>query len=137
MVSFDNLCKNHPGRNSSPCSFLNQCAVRMGIALQKSGVNMNTFKGAKCGNDHSPRHVLRAQELAIWLKDNDFTFGKVQVFERAGISSFRGFKGIVFIEDGWGSSDHIDLWNGVEMKAGDAQYFELGKKVWFWNFTNV
>lgn len=41
-------------------------------------------------------------------------------------------KGIVFIKDGWGATDHIDLWNGAAMKAGFQNYFALGKEVWFW-----
>jgi Type VI secretion system (T6SS), amidase effector protein 4 len=64
MLIFNELWLNHPGRNRRPCNFTNQCAIRMGIALQKTNVNMSTFKGAKCWHGHEPKHILRAQELA-------------------------------------------------------------------------
>ena len=36
-----------------------------------------------------------------------------------------------------GSTDHIDLWNGVRciMKAGGSDYFAKGKAVWFWKLS--
>lgn len=38
-----------------------------------------------------------------------------------------------FFKDGWGATDHIDIWNGHEMKAGYDNYFSLAKEVWFWD----
>ena len=135
MISFDTLWGNHPGLYSKPCNFMNQCAIRMGIAFQKSNISLSTFNGSKCWHEHSPRHILRAQELADWMKDNPGTFGIMKEFSNVSSNSFQGFKGIVFIKDGWGSTDHIDLWNGSTMKAGEAAYLDLGKSVWFWNLT--
>ncbi len=34
--------------------------------------------------------------------------------------------------NGWGSTDHIDIWDGSDMKGGQQQYFSLGEEVWFW-----
>lgn len=43
-------------------------------------------------------------------------------------------RGIVFIQNGWGGTDHIDLWNGTScvMKGGSRDYFSRGRAVWFW-----
>lgn len=137
MVSFNKLWSNHPGSFSKPCLFDNQCAIRMGVALEKSGISLMTFNGARCWHDHSPPHILRAQELANWMKRNPNTFGEQHVFTGVSSSSFQGFKGIVFIKDGWGPTDHIDLWDGYKMRGGRNDYFELGREVWFWNLTNA
>lgn len=29
-----------------------------------------------------------------------------------------GRRGIIFIRNGWGSTDHIDVWDGEHMKGG-------------------
>lgn len=44
-------------------------------------------------------------------------------------SDFVGKKGIVFIMNGWGATDHIDIWDGSDMKGGQQQYFSLGEQV--------
>lgn len=41
-------------------------------------------------------------------------------------------KGIVFIKNGWGSTDHIDVWNGTSMKGGSSDCFTYGQEVWLW-----
>lgn len=133
MVNFSILWNNHPGRNIRPCNFDNQCAIRMGIALQKTGVDLKSFMGEKCWyKDHEPKHILRAQELADWI-DKSLYFGAKKVYKNVKSSDFIGKKGIVFIRDGWGPTDHIDLWNGSIMKGGSSEYFSKGKEVWFWN----
>ena len=88
MVAFRDLWYRHPANNSTqyPCVaphgltnmegkhvpqgfpvFGNQCAIRMGVALSGAGLSLASFHGAKCWIKHSPRHILRAQELANWL----------------------------------------------------------------------
>ncbi|BFM15697.1 hypothetical protein R50073_18800 [Maricurvus nonylphenolicus] len=72
-MKFNDLWENHPTVESliddAPCkvngkrAFENQCAIRMGQALVKSGVNLTSFKGARCWHKHSPAHILRAEEL--------------------------------------------------------------------------
>lgn len=65
------------------------------------------------------------------LPSNWPTFGPMEVIYPPVLSVFIK-PGIVFIKDGWGATDHIDLWNGFMMKAGDSSYFSLGKEVWVW-----
>ncbi|RYF54228.1 MAG: hypothetical protein EOO27_24195 [Comamonadaceae bacterium] len=126
-VSFDALWSHYPSKD--PCvnpttrtkAYDNQCAIRVGMALEKSGVNFATFKGPRC--QFGPRAngmVLRAQELANWLKTRPFP-GCPEPLQFSG----KGFqknlaarKGIVFFQDYWlragekqPTGDHIDLWN--------------------------
>ncbi|WP_218919241.1 hypothetical protein [Shewanella japonica] len=34
--------------------------------------------------------------------------------------------------NGWGSTVHIDLWDGEDLKGGDADWLNLGDQLWFW-----
>ena len=139
-IQFQILWDNHPG-TAFVCDktlFPNQCAMRMGVALEKSHVNMRSFDikfpQRRCypGLKHSPAHILAAQQLADWLVTQPALFGSVIKRKKAISGDFGGKKGIVFIMNGWGQTDHIDLWNGQVMRAGQADYFALGKEVWFW-----
>ncbi len=132
---------NHPYPDN-PCStthFANQCAIRMGVALEKSGIDTSSFDtmfpNRRCYKNlnHSPKHILAAQELADWLVKNSAIFGKVEKTKAKTTSaSFQGKKGIVFIMNGWGNTDHIDIWDGSAMKAGLPSYFGIAEEVWFW-----
>lgn len=144
-VSFTKLWSNHPYPNS-PCdtaTFSNQCAIRMGVALEKSGVDTSSFDSMfpnrRCypNFNHNPRHILAAQELANWLETQASVVGNSSKYRSVTSENFRGKKGIVFIQDGWGATDHIDFWDGnlMEMKGGNPSYFALGKSVWFWELT--
>ena len=134
-VNFRQLWNSHPGR-SSPCDkiqYRNQCAIRMGVALYGAGVTLATFVGERCWLGHQPKHILRAQELAKWMIGQTATFGAVQKhLTEVSSAEFVGKTGIVFIKDGWGSTDHIDLWNGSRLMGGEPSYFARGKEVWFW-----
>ena len=143
-VSFLQLWNNHPYPDS-PCdtnTFRNQCAIRMGVALEKSGVDTSSFDtmypNRRCypGLGHNPRHILAAQELANWLKTQRSVVGNVKIYKNVNSKDFRGKKGIVFIKNGWGAIDHIDVWNGTRMKGGWPNYFSLGKEVWFWELIS-
>lgn len=46
---------------------------------------------------------------------------------------FKDRKGILFIQNGWGPTDHIDLWNGNIIKNGSLGYFNKGVSIWFWD----
>jgi hypothetical protein len=136
--------------DDSPCkqngkkAFENQCAIRLGESLRKSGVNFNTFKGAKCWHGHKPAHILRAEELATWLKSSFSPFKNVIEFEGInGFSSIAGKKGIIFFKDYYGPAqqgDHIDLWNGSRLTRYSSWFqfaFSDGRHysdatVWFW-----
>jgi hypothetical protein len=103
----------------------------MGVALESSGLHVTGV--ARCWFRHSPSHILRAQELANALIGLTEYVGTVEK-HRSSVTSadFAGRSGIVFIMDGWGATDHIDVWNGSQLKAGDTSYFGRGKQVWFW-----
>lgn len=136
-LEFTKLWDNHPGRAANPCDttyFPNQCAIRMGIALQGAGANLGSFRGAVCypSLKHGPRHVLRAQELANWLKTQTSLVGTAATHKNVTSGDFIGKRGLVFIRDGWGPTDHIDVWDGTSLKGGTPDYFALGKEVWFW-----
>lgn len=155
MAKFDSLWKNHPTVESLiddfPCkkngskAFENQCAIRMGVAFGKSGINMDSFKGAKCWYGHNPSHILRAEELANWLKSPFSPYKQRIEFEGVnGFDSIFGKKGIVFFKDYYGpgnQGDHIDLWNGSRLTRFsswfDFSFFGGGRHykdatVWFW-----
>jgi hypothetical protein len=109
----------------------------MGVALAECKVDLSSFKGVRCWHGHTPRHILRAQELADWIAKNLALFGQKKVYKRKDLPKmsyvdFDGRKGIVFIKDGWGATDHIDLWDGYSMKGGDASYLLEGTEIWFW-----
>ncbi len=139
-VRFQLLWDNHPGPDAKPCdaTFPNQCAIRMGIALEKSHVDTRSFDtmypGRRCypGFKHAPGHILAAQELANWLATQVALVGSAEKKRRVNSGTYGGREGIVFIQNGWGATDHIDLWDGTEMRAGLANYFALGQAVWFW-----
>lgn len=125
-VQFQTLWDNYP--NSDPCvnpktgkkAYDDQCAIRLGLALQKSGISFASFRGPRCefgpaGNGM----VLRARELADWLRTRPFpgcptpTIWTGATF-RKGIT---GRTGIVFFHGYWlrtgekfPTGDHIDLW---------------------------
>lgn len=128
---------SHPGEGTFPCDmtlFGNQCAIRMGIALAGAGANLRDFVGARCypGLKHSPKHILRAQELANWLAGQVGLVGRVARNDDATAAAYANRTGIIFVKNGWGPTDHIDVWNGVRMKAGEADWIGLGEEVWFW-----
>lgn len=138
-----NLWKFHPGKRVFPCNVSvhkNQCAIRMGIALHESKVDLKTFHGAVCWENHSDdfKHILRAQELAYWIDKHPSIFGNKKVFTRKKFpklhhSDFWKMKGIIFIQNGWGPTDHIDIWNGSEMKGGETNYIDRNfDAIWFW-----
>jgi hypothetical protein len=138
MLTLQSLWDNHPYPNW-PCDqtlFENQCAIRMTVALNGAGLSTANFRGAKCYTSlgHSPRHILRAQELADWLATLPVSVGTVQKYrEKVTSADFLGKRGIVFIQDGWPhGGDHIDLWNGTSLKGGTPDYFERGRQIWFW-----
>jgi len=52
------------------------------------------------------------------MKNNELIFGKNLVRKGVKNKDFEGKKGIVFIKNEWGPTDHIDVWNGAMMKGG-------------------
>ncbi len=94
MVKFDTLWDNHPTVDSIlddvPCktngsrAFDNQCAIRLGVSLEKSGVDTRSFKGVRCWHNHGTGHILRAEELANWFKSSLSPFRMSENFKGSG-----------------------------------------------------
>ena len=145
IVSFKSLWTWHPANLGviNPCTtdgsinFENQCAIRMGVCLSKAGVPLSSFSGAKCypGHKHNQSHILRAEELASWMKKNPGFFGSAEIKRNVKSTDYAGKKGIIFLMNFWGAGnqgDHIDLWNGSKMTRGAPEYFSGAQEVWFW-----
>lgn len=150
MISFDKLWDNHP-TGEFPCkdargnkAYENQCAIRMGVAFDKAGVGTKSFNGARCWHSHKPPHILRAEELANWLKGPFSPFKTVEIFEaKKGFDRISGRTGVIFFKDYYGPNsqgDHIDLWNGsrltellswFEFTFRNGRHYEKAT-VWFW-----
>lgn len=153
FLSFANLWANHPttkGENS-PCrnkqgnpAFTNQCAIRLGIALADSGMNVSTYSGVKCWFGHKG-HFLRVEEMVKWLKTQTHQVGKPVVFKGAkpangeqALSAIAGKTGIVACLNFWGTGntgDHIDLWNGVMLRLGNTDYLTRSPEIYFWKIA--
>lgn len=143
--TFAQLWAAHPAHHGieSPCCnpagephFENQCAIKMGLTLQHAGVDLSTYPKAKCcWFDHAEKHVLRAEELAAWLKNRPEMFGKMQRLKHTSVTAFSGKSGIVMCRNFWGKGmqgDHLDLWDGSQFADGETDYFERSQEVWFW-----
>ncbi|MFV8783638.1 T6SS effector amidase Tae4 family protein [Microbulbifer sp. SA54] len=79
--------------------------------------------------------IPAAHELATWMKANKAIFGHPNIFQNSDIAEryvIKGKKGVVYINNGWGSTDHIDLWDGKRLKAGSVSYLDRGNQLWFW-----
>ncbi len=128
-VRFKALWDNYP--DDEPCNseFSNHCAIRIGSALAKCGVNTTKLvpKKRHCWfHKASDGHVLAAEELAAGLKSVYLDgIGKAQVFEGKDFrEKIAGKKGIIFFKDYWMRSadnpgsptgDHIDLRSGSRL----------------------
>jgi hypothetical protein len=137
---------NHAGR-ANICDgerFRNQCAIRMGEALELSDITLSKNRKVlrRCttefdGYDHHKHgkvrgHVLAAQELANWINTQTGIFGKRQIIHSK--TKILGRSGVLFIRDGWGTTDHIDVWNGASLAGGFDSYFNSDyKEMWFWD----
>ena len=132
-ITFGCLWQHHP-YPQNPCSpnFRNQCAIRMGVALKACGERVETYPAVKCWFDHGKKHILRAQELANVLKSR---LWEPEIYTRDMESSITGRTGIVFIQNFYGpgnTGDHIDVWDGRQMKGGSTAYFRDAQAIWFW-----
>ena len=120
--------------------FQNQCAIKMGLTLASVGVDLKAFKGARCWYQGHQHHVLRAQELADWLRTTPSLLGPVEIRRKVTHADYLGRTGLVFFKNFWGEGnqgDHIDLWDGDELRAGATDYFERSEQVWFWPLSHV
>jgi hypothetical protein len=137
---------NHPGRKNvcDETLFVNQCAIRMGAALELSGIVMTQDRRVlrRCTTEYRAfkhhkdglvkGHVLAAQELANWIKSETSTFGRRSVVHSQ--EEILGRTGVIFFRDGWGATDHIDVWDGEALVGGFPSYFDADfKELWFWD----
>jgi len=142
MATFNELWNNHPAikGNDNPCStngrsnFGNQCAIKLGVCLQNSGIDTTKIPGIRhCWqHDKSAGHVLAAEEFAKALKRHSPFLPGVRKIQEINPKEFKGTlrrkRGIIFFKDYWRrtvngkkesvrnrSGDHIDLWNGSRL----------------------
>lgn len=70
-IKFNELWKNYPSEHPCNKELKDQCAIKMGVALTKAGVDTTKLVSAKrhCWfHKNSEGHVLAADELASGLK---------------------------------------------------------------------
>jgi hypothetical protein len=124
--------------------------MRMGTALRAVGADVTGLKTCvdydrNTYRTHAPGHIRAAQDIAnhfyrvssgknLGAKSFEILTGSMQ----ANIAKLKDAKGMLFIMNGWGSTDHIDVWQGDGttgvLKGGDATYLTAGQQIWFWAF---
>jgi hypothetical protein len=149
---FDRFWLNHPALQSpaiiAPCSTNgkanhdNQCAIRLGVSVTKSGISLTSYRGVFCWSGHGRAHPLRVEEMKLWLNSDDASFvpyADVSKRDRRGHQNphqvYSGRRGIVACLNFWGrgnQGDHIDLWDGATMAHGGLDYFQRSEEIWFW-----
>jgi hypothetical protein len=162
MPQFETLWDHHPCNNGEkyPCKdksgkpvFENQCAIRMGVCLERSGVSTKDFTGQRCWHGHNAGHIIRAEELANWLQFNKHQFGSLNIFKsdkayREALGHIKLKRGIIFFRNFWGpgsQGDHIDLWNRLyttrELQSiigaliPSLSGYGRSQEVWFWEMS--
>jgi hypothetical protein len=133
-ISFSALWSAYPNTtpyldsktNEAPKGYENQCAIKVSVALTRVGVKLTTFRGATVQVD-GDRAAIRAEELALWLKQGRIP-GLPTTVETVTGSNWRNKVaarvGIIYFGDYWlrpgqvkPTGDHIDLWNGSRLTA--------------------
>ena len=153
MPAFSDLWDNHPSTSipsddpgNFPCrdkhgavhaALENQCAIRLGIALQAAGVKTDSVPGTRCWNGHGRKHILRVLDFIPWIEAKSTQIGckKKVVHKNVTHADFLAKKGICYFQNFYGTNnqgDHLDLWNGTRIAKGDLDYFERSEEVWFW-----
>lgn len=179
MLRFKRMWYNHPINKSvqTPCIapkdmtnlegkfikkglpvFHNQCAIRMGVSLQRAGVDPAKISGcAICGaHPKAAMHFINASQLAEALARARIDgLGRVEKITgketRDYYRKLYGRTGIIHIRDYWSRStdnpgsptgDHIDLWNGYRPTSkwllewfswlGYYSNYAHARQIWFW-----
>ena len=131
--------------------FANQCAMRMGTALRAIHVDLEGLKTCVSYDrikfkSHAPGHTRSAQELANRFYNNPRAHAlgakSFKIYTgsiRGNIDALKSKQGMIFIMNGWGSTDHIDVWEGDgasgTLKGGFDSYLSVGSQVWLWEFS--
>jgi hypothetical protein len=152
-VTFAALWANYP--TDDPCvnpathtkAYEDQCSIKLGAALHKSGVDFKSFRGPSC--EYAPPgsgEVLRAQELADWLMHRPFKGCPPAIVITPGkdfAKKIQNQTGIIFFQHYWlrdgekananrsapsGTGNHIDLWNRDKLTPSFHNFtrFSLG-----------
>ena len=166
MADFKTLWKMYPSsssikkrcvnkQESSQSPFGNYCAISLSECLIQSGIALQGARGTKCWSHTGPKHLLRAEDFAKWLKSSrPPKFGKAERIASGDFqSTLDGRTGIVFFKDYWRrggqseanrSGDHIDLWNEDGITSSSMwwraviEFFDFvsdlnaSKEIWFW-----
>lgn len=125
--NLDDLMKQNP-------AYENTCAVRMSLALIKSGVDfigrLKIKDGAHKGRMIEPGAKLLADQLA-----RPIIFGRPDVFApRDAIARLSGKKGVILFWKitGYGGG-HIDLIEAATtVQTCNSQCYFASKEIWFW-----
>lgn len=140
--NFENIKYSHFDPTTKKELFPNYCAINLSHALLKTGITMSSYSGVNCWGcesiENNSQHAIRAQELAIWLKNTNIDgIGKVVTLTGENFRDYiSGKKGIVFFQDYWQresdsgdnrTGDHIDLWdgNGLASESFFTDWFRL------------
>jgi len=129
---FSILWSNYPqdidGESQHPSSDSyanNQCAIRLGLCLLLSGIDISDYNTGPVTSEGYPRG---AKSLADWIWQNygSPTIVSVTDFQ----NNYSNQTGIMFEYASPGNTSHIDLWNaGV---AGSGFYTVGYREIWFW-----
>ena len=140
---FENIKNSHFDSSGDKPLFSNYCAINLSHALLKSGVTINSGNVVStrwgCNDkNYKNEHVIRAQELANWLKISKINgFGNLKELNGSTFKHYvSGKKGIIFFKDYWQRStdtgnnrtgDHIDIWtgNGLPSESFFTDFFRL------------
>jgi len=137
LIRFETIWNNYPKADpcvdkktgKPPAGYDNQCAIRVGYALEMSGVSFKSFNGARCPvSTRTSGLAASAQGLADWLKTRPFRgCPPVESYDgKAIFDKIEDRTGIIFLADYWQrpgesgkarSGDHIDLWDGSRMTS--------------------
>jgi hypothetical protein len=146
-------CQNKQDDGSKP--FGNYCAILLSESLIKSGVVTNNARTRKCWSHTGAKHILLAEEMAVWLKESSLHWlGMLELVKPTSFQEDLNNKtGIIFFKDYWQrgneslssrSGDHIDLWNKDKITSGGMtsraiyEFFGVvsdlneSKEIWFW-----
>ncbi len=178
MVQFVDLWRGHPVNESvlTPCLaprelinlekkqvaqglpvFSNQCAIRMGVSLRRSGVSHSQLSGCSTCGVHAKEdmHFINANQLANGiLRANLPGFAPVKKITGPQVARFYpellGKTGVIYVQDYWRRStdtgratgDHIDVWNGYRSSTkwlmewfswvGYYSNYAHAGEIWFW-----
>ena len=178
MIVFSDLWRGHPINESvqTPCIapydltnlegefirkglpvFHNQCAIRMGVALRRAGVQPSQVGGCTtCGvHPREEMHTINANQLAnVLARARIDGMGPIERFSGPGAATYYpeifGRTGIIYVQDYWkrtsdsdrATGDHIDVWNGFRSSSkwlmewfswlGYYSNYAGAGELWFW-----